>query len=56
LLKKLDDRLRQETGLPVSPADDPLSSVVLGAGAMLSDFNLLKRVRWDSTSLPSQQS
>ena len=54
LLKKLDVRLMQETGLPVSMAEDPLSSVVLGAGAMLSDFDLLRRVRWDSTTLPAQ--
>jgi rod shape-determining protein MreB len=47
LLKNLDKRLSIETGLPVSIADDPLSSVVLGAGKMLSDFDLLKRVRWD---------
>ena len=53
LLKKLDVRLMQETGLPVSMAEDPLSSVVLGAGAMLSDFDLLRRVRWDGTTLPS---
>jgi rod shape-determining protein MreB len=43
----------QETGLPVSMAEDPLSSVVLGAGMMLSDFDLLRRVRWDGTTLPS---
>ena len=49
LLKNLDRRLSIETGLPVSVADDPLSSVVLGAGKMLSDFNLLKRVKWDNT-------
>jgi rod shape-determining protein MreB len=53
LLKKLDIRLMQETGLPVSMAEDPLSSVVLGAGAMLSDFDLLRRVRWDGATLPS---
>ncbi len=44
LLRNLDERLRQETGLPVQIADDPLSSVVLGAGRMLDDFNLLRRV------------
>src|SRR6059036_1645126 len=49
LLKNLDKRLSIETGLPVSIADDPLSSVVLGAGKMLSDFDLLKRVRWDNS-------
>ena len=53
MLKKLDARLMQETGLPVACSEDPLSSVVLGAGTMLSDFNLLRRVRWDSSTLPS---
>ena len=47
LLQRLDDRLRRETGLPVSVAEDPLSSVVLGAGKMLSDFNLLRKVSID---------
>src|SRR6266513_159438 len=49
LLKNLDKRLTVETGLPVSLADDPLASVVLGTGKMLSDFDLLKRVKWDNT-------
>ncbi len=49
LLKNLDKRLTAETGLPVSVADDPLTSVVLGAGKMLSDFALLKRVKWEKT-------
>jgi len=44
LLHNLDERLRNETGLPVSVAEDPLSSVVLGAGKMLSDFKLLRKV------------
>ena len=44
LLHKLDERLRKETGLPVQVAEDPLSSVVLGAGKMLSDFNLLRKI------------
>ena len=30
LLKNLDKRLREETGLPLAMAEDPLSSVVLG--------------------------
>jgi rod shape-determining protein MreB len=47
LLKSLDRRLREETGLPVQLAEDPLSSVVLGAGRMLSDFNLLRRISMD---------
>jgi len=44
LLQNLDARLRMETGLPVQVAEDPLSSVVLGAGKMLSDFNLLRKI------------
>ena len=51
LIKNFDKRIMIETGLPVSIADDPLSSVVLGAGQMLSDFELLKRVRWDNTMI-----
>jgi rod shape-determining protein MreB len=47
LLKNMDRRLREETGLPVQLAEDPLSSVVLGAGKMLSDFNLLRRISLD---------
>jgi len=47
LVKNLDRRLREETGLPVSMADDPLSSVVLGTGRMLTDFNLLRKVSLD---------
>ena len=47
LLRSLDRRLRDETGLPVQLAEDPLSSVVLGAGKMLSDFNLLRRISLD---------
>jgi rod shape-determining protein MreB len=43
-LKNLDRRLRDETGLPVQMAEDPLTSVVLGAGKMLSDFPLLRRI------------
>jgi rod shape-determining protein MreB and related proteins len=44
LLKNLDQRIRDETGLPVSIADDPLASVVLGTGRLLSDFNLLRKI------------
>jgi rod shape-determining protein MreB len=47
LLKNFDRRLREETGLPVAIADDPLSSVALGAGKMLSDFILLRKVSID---------
>jgi rod shape-determining protein MreB len=44
LLKKLDVRISNETGLPVLIADDPLLSVVVGAGNMLDDFGLLRRM------------
>jgi len=44
LLKNLDKRIRVETGLPVSVAEDPLASVVLGTGKMLTDFKLLRRI------------
>jgi len=47
LIKNLDKRIREETGLPVSVADDPLSSVVLGTGKMLSDFRLLRKIKID---------
>lgn len=44
LLRNLDNKIRTATGLPVSIADDPFSSVVRGAGRMLSDFGLLRRL------------
>ena len=44
LLRRLDQRLREETGVPVHVADDPLTSVVKGAGRMLDDVALLRRV------------
>jgi rod shape-determining protein MreB len=44
LLKNLDKRIREETGLPVSIANDPLASVAFGAGKMLTDFRLLRQV------------
>jgi rod shape-determining protein MreB and related proteins len=47
LLKGLDKRIRQETGVPVSIAEDPLASVVLGTGKMLTEFKLLRRIAID---------
>jgi rod shape-determining protein MreB len=44
LLKGLDLLIRQETGLPVFIADDPLSAVVRGVGKMLDDIEMLRRV------------
>jgi rod shape-determining protein MreB len=44
LLRNLDRRLREDTQLPVTVAEEPLTSVVMGAGRMLSDLPLLKRL------------
>jgi rod shape-determining protein MreB len=44
LLKNLDVLLREETGLPVMIADDPLSAVVLGCGKALEELDLLRQV------------
>ncbi len=44
LLKNLDILLREETGLPVMIADDPMTSVVMGSGKALDELNLLKEI------------
>ena len=44
LLRNLDKRLSEETGLPIIVAEDPLSSVVLGSGKALEHIELLKEV------------
>ncbi|MCH7803897.1 MAG: rod shape-determining protein [Acidobacteria bacterium] len=44
LLKNLDVRMKNETGLPIFLAEDPLCSAVLGTGKMLEDIPLLKRI------------
>ena len=44
LLKNLDKRLREETSLPIFIAEDPLSSVVLGAGKVLENLPLLEKI------------
>jgi len=44
MLRNLDNLLREETGLPVVQAEDPLSSVVLGSGKVLDELELLRRV------------
>ncbi len=47
LLKNLDLRLREDTGLPVTLSDDPLMSVALGAGKMINRPDFLSRVAVD---------
>src|SRR5712671_416355 len=44
LLKGLDALLSEETGLPVFLAEDPLSSVVIGAGKALEELDILRQV------------
>ncbi|MBA7491234.1 Cell shape-determining protein MreB [subsurface metagenome] len=44
LLKNIDKRISEETQLPVFITDDPLTTVVLGAGKMLDDLELLKKI------------
>jgi rod shape-determining protein MreB len=44
LLKELDKRIREETLLPVFICEDPLSAVVLGAGKILDNIDLLRKV------------
>lgn len=44
LLRNLDTLLREETGLPVMLAEDPIAAVVMGAGKALSEISLLKKV------------
>ncbi len=43
-LKNLDLLLREETGLPVTVAEDPLSCVVYGSGKVLDHIDLLRQV------------
>jgi rod shape-determining protein MreB and related proteins len=44
LLKNMDKRIREETGLPVCIADDPLCCVVQGTSKIFSNFKLLRRI------------
>ncbi|NCC24801.1 MAG: rod shape-determining protein [Deltaproteobacteria bacterium] len=47
LLKGLDQLLREETGLPISVVQDPLSTVALGSGQVLDNLDVLKEVTID---------
>ncbi|MFH1995319.1 MAG: rod shape-determining protein [Nitrospinota bacterium] len=44
LLRGFDLLLREETGLPIIVAEDPLSAVVIGTGKCLDEMNILKRI------------
>jgi rod shape-determining protein MreB len=43
-LKNFDKLLREETGIPVTSAEDPMASVVLGSGKIIDNFALLKKI------------
>ena len=44
LLQNLDRLLREETGLPITITEDPLSTVVLGSGKALDNLDILREV------------
>jgi rod shape-determining protein MreB len=44
LLKGLDERLREETNLPINVAEDPLTCVVRGVGKVLDDIEFYSKV------------
>jgi rod shape-determining protein MreB and related proteins len=44
LLRGLDERLRHETGMPVHVAENPLTSVAMGAGKCVEEFEALQQV------------
>jgi rod shape-determining protein MreB len=50
LLRGIDKTIARETDIPVRVADDPLTSVVRGAGKLLEDETLLKEVSLPNTA------
>jgi rod shape-determining protein MreB len=44
LLRGLDDRLRDETGMPIHITDNPLHSVAMGSGKCVEEFEALQQV------------
>jgi len=44
LLRRIDLLIKQETGLPVTIAENPLTAVVTGVGKMLDDLEMLRRI------------
>ena len=47
LLKGLDNLLREETSLPITVVEDPLSTVALGSGKVLDNLDVLREVTID---------
>ena len=44
LLRRIDLLIKQETGLPVTIAENPLTAVVTGVGKMLDELEMLRRI------------
>jgi rod shape-determining protein MreB len=44
LLKNLDVLLREETQLPMTITDDPLTTVAIGAGKVLDNLSILREI------------
>ena len=44
LLRGLEERIRNETGMPVHTAKDPLLCVAMGSGKCLEEFDIMKKV------------
>lgn len=53
LIRGLDERIAEETGMPVRTAEDPLSCVVVGTGQVLEHLDTLKNVLISSKGLRS---
>src|SRR5512137_2643155 len=45
LLRGLDALIREETGLPITIAEDPLTCVVMGTGKVLDELDLLRQIQ-----------
>ena len=46
LVRGMDTLISEKTGIPVIYAEDPLSSIVLGAGKALENIDLLSKVEY----------
>ena len=55
LLRNLDVRLKDETGLPIYVSEEPTCGAVLGAGKALDNMDLLEQVASAPPFRPSQQ-
>ncbi len=44
MVRGIDILLREETGLPISVAEDPMTAVVMGTGKVLDEIDLLRKL------------